>query len=834
MIQRSKCVGLVSVLITLYVLMAPAATVVARSPATHAAVPVVSIAAEAGFSGYSKRMGWFPVRVTLMSTETIDGELLLDDGQADGDRLSTTITLARGARRTTVLYGRARNANYTVRLMVNGAELANQSVSVRVLADEDRLVVISSDPGDGFNFLGDLRTPSGGKTYIAQMPVAQLPDRLASMSSVDTWIVNNVDTALLSESQKQTVRAWVVTGGQFIVSGGPGGRLTVNGIPDLAPARILNVNDTAANVLDGLLTFANSVRPVNLTPISTTGTVPLAGLQLTTNDAQVLVGSPDTPLIVRRRVGRGLVDQLAFDAALAPLRDWPDRASAFSALFDGRVSIPMNVGFMHGEQSATVAARSLPAAALPSFLLVALFLLAYVLTIGPVNYLVLKQLNRYSWAWLTIPVCTVVFTGVGLIIGFGLRGSGPQLHRLSVAFGDVSLTDGAAQSVIGLFSPRRQTLDLDIGHALPDSVRENPGPTTPALPLRLREAEPNVIRDVTVNSSVTRAFYAFGETTLPKIAAELKISFTHAISEGPRIEGVITNVGGARLSDCVLLANGDQQVFAQSFSPGDKLTVGLQLKERRNRAILYPASDRLPQNGFSGRGSTFIGSSSLRVGKLYASGSNLMDALISWRVFPAQRLNDRDRELLSTALGDVRAQIGSGLTFACWEDAEHANVRTAGAALTDRGLRIWNVPVQPALASQGQSLAPDIYNWNVAYSASSISAGLTDMRVDSGSHIFSFSPWLPVRLSSSQARVNVRFEFGSATPRTALRNSTVFFYDWSKREFVKARALVGATIDEVSASGAIVSPTGEVRMMFSTPSEVVVEMQDMVLGVIVQ
>ena len=52
---------------------------------------------------------------------------------------------------------------------------------------------------------------------------------------------------------------------------------------------------------------------------------------------------------------------------------------------------------------------------------------AYILLIGPINYLVLRRLDRREWAWVTMPVLIVVFA-VGAY-GFGIAAARQRRHR---------------------------------------------------------------------------------------------------------------------------------------------------------------------------------------------------------------------------------------------------------------------------------------------------------------------------------------------------------------------------------------------------------------------
>ena len=66
------------------------------------------------------------------------------------------------------------------------------------------------------------------------------------------------------------------------------------------------------------------------------------------------------------------------------------------------------------DQTIVAAVSNLPSLALPPIggLLVLLF--GYIVLVGPVNYLVLRRLDRREWAWFTVPALIVVFT-VGVV-----------------------------------------------------------------------------------------------------------------------------------------------------------------------------------------------------------------------------------------------------------------------------------------------------------------------------------------------------------------------------------------------------------------------------------
>ncbi|MCL5998834.1 MAG: hypothetical protein M1546_22665, partial [Chloroflexi bacterium] len=311
--------------------------------------------------------------------------------------------------------------------------------------------------------------------------------------------------------------------------------------------------------------------------------------------------------VVRRAIGRGIVDQLAFDPTLAPVRDWPDRRLIFAALFGGRVGYSSVLGPLRADFNVANAARALPSAALPPFLVVAGFLLLYVLTIGPINFFFLRKLNRLSWAWLTIPATVVLFALLGTATGFRLRGNEPQVHRLSIISGDAYIEDGRAQSIVGLFAPRRTVLDVTTDNNLAEEVQPDPN-----LQSRLDFlfSSPNRLADVIVTNNDVRTFYLRGEAKLPHIEADLDLIPGNSAAEVARIMGEVRNESLALLRDCVLVAGRDYRVIGD-IGPNAHVPAEIRLLLNRPQMSMVPPATRLSAASYSSSISTGAGRSGL-------------------------------------------------------------------------------------------------------------------------------------------------------------------------------------------------------------------------------
>ena len=97
------------------------------------------------------------------------------------------------------------------------------------------------------------------------------------------------------------------------------------------------------------------------------------------------------------------------------------------------------------------------------FPLVAAFLLAYIVLIIPVNYLVLKKLDRRELAWVTAPALVFLFSGASYAVANAIKGGKLTVNRAVIyeAFANTDTATGYGQFT--LYSPRRASYDISLG-----------------------------------------------------------------------------------------------------------------------------------------------------------------------------------------------------------------------------------------------------------------------------------------------------------------------------------------------------------------------------------
>ena len=130
---------------------------------------------------------------------------------------------------------------------------------------------------------------------------------------------------------------------------------------------------------------------------------------------------------------------------------------------------------------------------------------------GPINYLVLRRLDRREWAWVTMPVLIVAFAAGAYGFGSLLRGSDLIVNEVAIVRGSPGATEGTAQIYLGVFSPSRGTYQLRVpGGALLSSPTNGDflgGDGTTAT-LDVLQGDPAQVRDLGVGFGSLRTVRA--------------------------------------------------------------------------------------------------------------------------------------------------------------------------------------------------------------------------------------------------------------------------------------------------------------------------------------
>jgi hypothetical protein len=558
--------------------------------ATASAVEGLTMDAHALFQGHTRNGTWMALKVSLSNDgPAITGELRISGGVSGKTRFGPPVDLPTGSRKDYTLYAQPPSfgGNLEVALISGTATITTSQVKF-ALHDASQLFVgiVAEESGPLAGELDLLPSPSGQAPVIAGLKVADLPDRVEAWASLDRLIWQDVDSSTMSTGQLAALRGWIASGGRLVIVGGTAGPDALTAFPDeLLPYRPTALVDADPE------TFATMLGSL---PKGAT-TVPALAGELARG--RMLAASGDRAIAAEMTYGTGSVTIVGFD----PATDWiADSKDASTPLW--RRLLPARSGTttaLSDDGQLVSAIWNLPSLALPPIGGLIALLFGYILLIGPINYLVLRWLDRREWAWVTIPTLIAVFTIGAFGFGNALRGSDLIVHEIAIVRGAPGTTEGLAWSYLGLFSPTRATYQLKVpGGALLSSPISGDifgGDTSGPLDV-LQGDDVARVRDLSVAFGSLRAVRAEAPAQVPLIAADLRL-------DNGKVVGTITNQSDKVLEKPAVVLGSSAQVVGGDLQPGQSAQIDLKLEQ--NPFAVAQLSERIVGNAFFDGSGTF-------------------------------------------------------------------------------------------------------------------------------------------------------------------------------------------------------------------------------------
>lgn len=554
----------------------------------------LSITAEAAFDGYFKYGEWLPIWVQVENNGAdLDGELRVRIADSWGaTNYAAQAQLPSGSRKRIPLYVLPNNFSHTleVQLVSGGQVLASQNVDVSPEPNINYFIgYIAPQPG-ALSLLKTVSLPGQRRfTVPVAVSLAELPERVEGLRSLDALVINATDTSTLTSAQQAALETWVRQGGRLVVGGGAEALQTAAGLPEtllpFEPRQVIEVD-----ALAGLTQYAGQEA------VRVPGPFVIAAGEAK-QPARALASQEGTALVQEWQLGNGTADFVALDLASSPFDAWNGTAGFWEALLAPGATYPegmpvdMSPRQMRSDQM-NYALSNLPSLDLPSIRGIGILLAAYVLLVGPVNYLILRWRRRLHLAWITIPVFTIAFSLGAFSLGYAMRGTDLILNKVAV----VELRpdgSGNVNSYLGLFSPARQSYEIEVsGSGLVSPLRPSydpwggqGGPSAGAEAVFL-QGDPGVVRGLTVNQWSMQAFMT--ETTwdgIGSIQGDL-------VLDGQQLSGTVQNQTDFNLTDVVVIL-GNQFTRLGDMAAGESKTVTMDVPTLVGQPFESPVIYRL-------------------------------------------------------------------------------------------------------------------------------------------------------------------------------------------------------------------------------------------------
>jgi hypothetical protein len=526
-------------------------------PATPASAqeppPPITIDVMAGFDGHYRSNEWFPI-VVLISNDGADvqgmleWEFLFDNTD---DVFRRQIDLPRGARKR-IVFGAISNSfsrSGELRLMVDGREVLAQEVQLDPIGTEQFTVGILSSNETLLNSLLAMEINNqDGFVTVMHIDAETIPEDARLLGMLDALFIHDTDTATdLTEAQRDALELWVRIGGQLVLSGGGTAEQTSAGVAHLLPVTLNGlVSDASLDAL-AILARARRTDPPDTTTISAVTLKPGARALDTNN------------LLVEWPYGSGRVIFSAFD--LEVLQGWQAEEELWAAVvqpiptFDPAIQVRMGSDLIRNT-------LQLPELGLPSLGILILFIIIYILAVGPINFIVLKRMKRDELAWLTIPAIVAIFVIGTYGVGSVMRGQTSRVMQVDVVQAWEGETQAHATAFMGLFSPHRTFYTLTFA---PDTLV-----STTSFQMMNQNQAPLVwtdgateVRDVLVDVSSLRTFIVEQRVDVD-IALEGSV-----VHDGPQRNVEVRNSGSTPLNNAMFVY-GSRSEWIGSLEPGER------------------------------------------------------------------------------------------------------------------------------------------------------------------------------------------------------------------------------------------------------------------------
>ena len=211
------------------------------------------------------------------------------------------------------------------------------------------------------------------------------------------------------------------------------------------------------------------------------------------------------------------------------------------------------------------------------FPLITGFLLAYIVLIIPVNYLVLKKLDRRELAWITAPVLVFLFSGVSYAVAHAIKGGHLTVNRAVIYEGFANTGTVTGRGQFTLYSPHRAAYDISIGDA-----NDPENPYRSIQPTESQRSQRGSASDLTVARNASTSLH---NVNIPQWdTRSFEIPVTGSLGGGIEARVTLKNSSAIRyrltnhtkydLHDCNVIL-GDQNAQISDLKAGETAQVDL-------------------------------------------------------------------------------------------------------------------------------------------------------------------------------------------------------------------------------------------------------------------
>jgi hypothetical protein len=350
----------------------------------------------------------------------------------------------------------------------------------------------------------EVDTTRGRRSFVFAEDVSVLPDRWFGYDAVDVVVLATGKAEFVNQlaqdaERREALLEWVRRGGQLVLSVGRNQQAVAALLGRIA---LIDVKIERTHPKVDLKVMSQEwckrePRKRILQQVEMAAVKPGPGVH-------VLVREASGPLMMQSSCGLGRVVLVGFDLDTAPFLTWDGQEDFWARL---QTYVAPSLPLRRAAPGAPPVRPGMPARPMPgipgmvdesdfdmraemkrgletfeevpviSFGWVALFILFYIVLVGPIDYLLLKKVfKRLELTWITFPLTVIGVSIIAYVAAFSAKGDDLRINKIDLVDIDMHRPNQAyGHSWFTLFSPRAQSYTVGIEPVAPTWTAATPG-----------------------------------------------------------------------------------------------------------------------------------------------------------------------------------------------------------------------------------------------------------------------------------------------------------------------------------------------------------------------
>jgi len=333
------------------------------------------------------------------------------------------------------------------------------------------------------------REDEGGRRFAFIERVNQLPDEWFGYEAADVVVLTTGHDRFIKDLlEDQTNRCtalleWVRRGGRLILSVGRNHQDVAELLDKKLPLLDCAVKGVVrAERLSNLQTWVQGDGALANVEIAELQPGPQTHVLV-----RETVGAKERPVLVQGSCGLGRVLFVGFDLDQPPFTEWnePRRRAFWGRLLEEMLKRPLkefrgpdvNLEQAQSADLVTGLHRGLETFDVPVFHFgwVTLFILIYILIVGPLDYFVLKKLfKRLELTWITFPTLVLLVSVAAYALAYWTKGKEVRFNKIDLVEIDLHTPQAYGTTWFSVFSPRPEKYTLGLEPVQPGWVAAPP------------------------------------------------------------------------------------------------------------------------------------------------------------------------------------------------------------------------------------------------------------------------------------------------------------------------------------------------------------------------